>query len=260
MSRPATVLAKLRVRSRIRAAALHLLLSLIMAALAACLVFLIWYPDPYHLLSGGRELFLLVVTVDVVLGPLLTLAVFDRTKGWSHLRRDLTVIAVLQFAALVYGLHTAYSARPVALVFEVDRFRVVSAADVYEAELPLAPSPLDSLPWAGPRLLGVRSTKPEERLDAMSMAIEKGIDKSQRPKFWIPYAEVQSVALAKSRPLSDLLRQYPDQTDLVAERLRMVDVDGKEARWLPVRARRDWVALMRPDGTVATFAELDGFF
>ena len=63
---------------RLKASGIHLILSLIIAALAALLVFGIWYPYPYREISGGRELFLLVVSVVVILGPLITLAVFNR--------------------------------------------------------------------------------------------------------------------------------------------------------------------------------------
>ena len=101
-------------------------------------------------MAGGRDLFLLVTSVDVVLGPLLTFAVFNLAKGWKHLRRDLAVIGVIQMAALVYGLHTVYIVRPVALVFEVDRFRLVTATDVHEPELPKALPAYRSLPLTGP--------------------------------------------------------------------------------------------------------------
>ena len=48
------------------------------------------------------------------------------------------MIGVLQLAALVYGLHTVYIVRPVAMVFEVERFRLVTANDVLLDELPKA--------------------------------------------------------------------------------------------------------------------------
>ena len=77
-----------------------------------------WYPYPYRELSGGRELFALVVAVDVVLGPLITLVIFNPAKTRRHLVMDFTVIGLLQVAALAYGLWTVFVARPVHLVFE----------------------------------------------------------------------------------------------------------------------------------------------
>ena len=100
-------------KSRLRASAIHLAISLSIATLAALLVFGWWYPYPYRELSGGRELFTLVVAVDVVLGPLITLVIFNTTKTRRHLAMDFTVIGLLQVAALAYGLWTVFVARPV---------------------------------------------------------------------------------------------------------------------------------------------------
>ena len=60
------------------------------------------------------------------------------------------MIGALQIAALVYGLHTVYIARPVAMVFEVERFRLVTANDVPVEELPKAPPEFRELSLTGP--------------------------------------------------------------------------------------------------------------
>ena len=91
-------------KSRLVAAGVHLGVSLVVAALAALLVFKVWYPYPYNEISGGRELFFLIVSVDVVLGPLLTFAVFNTAKRRRELALDISVIAVLQAAALALSL------------------------------------------------------------------------------------------------------------------------------------------------------------
>src|SRR4051812_33844000 len=87
---------------RLRAAAIHLAISAALAGLAALVVFVFWYPYPYRVLSGGRELFTLLISVDVIIGPLITLAVFNVTKPREELRRDLAIVGLLQLAALTY--------------------------------------------------------------------------------------------------------------------------------------------------------------
>ncbi len=72
--------------------------------LAALLVFGLWYPYPFREISGGRELFLLIVGVDVVMGPLITLAVFNPSKSRREKILDFSLIGLLQTGALVYGL------------------------------------------------------------------------------------------------------------------------------------------------------------
>lgn len=109
-------------KDKFRAAGIHLSVSLAVAALAAWLVFGLWYPYPYREISGGRELFMLVTAVDVVLGPLMTLVVYNRTKSRREKLLDFSVIGALQIAALCYGLWTVAQSRPVHMVFGYDRF------------------------------------------------------------------------------------------------------------------------------------------
>lgn len=248
-----------RLLLRLRAAGVHLLISAVVALLAAALVFGLWYPAELRHMAGGQGLFFLVVSVDVVLGPLLTLIVFDVAKGWSHLRRDLAAIAALQLAALGYGLHTVYEVRPVAVVFEFSRFRVVSAGDVVQEELSQAPTEFRQLPLTGPWMLAVRPAQAgPERNDAIFKAIQ-GVDTSQRPGFWRPYTEAHSEALSAARPVTMLLeREFSRRGDL--ERiLRQANVDVATAQFLPIMARGDWSAVLDATGNIVAYLPVDGF-
>ncbi len=247
-------------RRRTRAAAIHLLISAAVAGLAALLVFIVWYPGAFRLMAGGQNLFLLVCGVDVVVGPLLTFVVFNTAKGRTHLRRDLAVIGLLQAVALAYGMHTVYVARPVAMVFEVDRFRLVTANAVAVEELPKATPEFRELPLGGPQVIGAR--RPEagaERNDAMIMGVN-GVDVGQRPIFWQPYAKAQSRAVERSRPIGALLEHYPTQAAELKEHLAALHADAATARFLPVMARGDWVAVLDQTGVVLGYLRFDGFF
>ena len=253
--------AKFDLRRRAAAAAIHTMVSLMVAAGAAVLVFGVWYPGAYRALAGGTELFLLVTSVDLVLGPLLTFAVFNLAKGWPQLRRDLGAIAAIQCAALGYGLHTVYVARPVALVFEVDRFRMITATDVNLPELDAAEPEFRTLPLTGPWVLGTRQAKSAaDRNEALFMGIA-GVDIAQRPTFWRPYAASASDALAHARPIARLIEKYPEQAAAVSARLRELNVDQSSAKFLPLVARAgDWVAIIDGAAKPVYFAPVDGFF
>lgn len=254
------MLERLDLRSRARAAGIHMLISALVAALAAALVFGLWFPGAYRLLSGGRDLFMLVTSVDMVLGPLLTFAVFNLNKGWPHLRRDLAVIGVIQLAALLYGLHAVSGARPVAMVFEVDRFRIVTADAVHRPELPAAAPEYRTLPLTGPWLLAAKLPEAgDERNKALFMSLE-GVDVGQRPRFWRPYDESRAAAIARSRPFELLPKKYPQRAQEFAAALAEAKQTADEARFLPVMARGDWVAVLRKNGDIATFLQADGFF
>lgn len=247
---------------RSRAALIHLAGSVVVAALAATLVFTLWYPWPYRIVSGGSELFALLVSVDVVLGPLITLAVFDRRKKVASLRRDLGVVILLQVAALGYGLHTTFIARPVVLALEGTRFRAVQALGVVDSELPSAPEGLRSLSITGPRVVHARvPSEGDEKLDAIEQGLA-GIDVGMRPKFWQAWDEAgRREALAGAKPLAPLLQRHsktdPELDSALARSGRQV----KDMVYLPLLARRtDWIVLLDAvRGDIVGYAPLDGF-
>ncbi len=248
-------------RSRARAALLHFGLSLLVAALAAALVFGFWYPMPYREISGGRELFLLIVAIDVVVGPLLTFAVFDRRKPRRELTRDLAIIGLLQLAALGYGLHTVERARPAAVALEGQRLRVVRAIELDASELAKAPAGLREIPWFGHLEVAAKApTESKAWLATIDMALA-GVDIGMRPELWLPPEQTAAAVLKVAQPLAELRRRYPERA---AELNAAVAATGRpeaQLRYLPLLAREtDWVALIDAEtGKIVGHAHLDGF-
>ncbi len=115
-------------KARLQAFSIHILLSALVLSGALALVALVWYPAPLFWADGGREVIQLIAFVDVVLGPSLTLIVYQ--KGKKSLKFDLAVIATIQLAALIYGGMTMYWQRPVFVAFAVDKLYTVSAEQV----------------------------------------------------------------------------------------------------------------------------------
>ncbi|MFZ3218972.1 MAG: TfpX/TfpZ family type IV pilin accessory protein [Rhodoferax sp.] len=234
-------------RDRLKAGAIHLGLSLLIAALAALLVFGVWYPYPYRELSGGRELFLLVVTVDVILGPLITLAVFNRAKPLPELRRDLATVVLIQLAALGYGMWTVSVARPVHMVFEYDRFRVVHAIDVPPELLEKTPPGVEALPWTGPTLLALREFKDgQERMDA-TLAAMQGASLSSRPDLWRAYASAVPDILQAARPVAELQARFPARAQEIDRVLAATGHNPQTLRYLPLAGRKAfWTVFLDP--------------
>jgi hypothetical protein len=145
--------------SRFRAAGIHLLICAGVALLLLALFWLVWYPPPLFQAVGGVEIFLMLLGIDVVLGPLLTLIVFK--SGKKTLKFDLAVIGAVQVAALCYGVFTLLSGRPVYVAALGHRFDVIQASEIEEKELETAKQ---TLPWFGPRWVGTKSASdPKER-------------------------------------------------------------------------------------------------
>lgn len=231
-------------KDRALAAGAHLGTSLAVAALAAGLVFFVWYPYPYREVSGGRELFFLVVAVDVVLGPLLTFAVFNHKKPWKNLRLDLAVIVVLQLAALAYGLWTVAVARPVHLVFEYDRFRPIHAIELEESQLAKAPQPLRSLSWTGPSPLGLRPLVGNEKMEA-TMAALAGVHLGLQAQYWQDYALSRAEVLKTGKPLAELRSRFSAQTELINQAVRSAGRAEAQLLWVPMVSRKEfWTVLV----------------
>ena len=247
---------------RSSASGAHLLLSMVVAASAFALVYFVWFPREYWLMAGGRELFFLIVSVDVVLGPLVTFAVFNPAKGLGRLKFDLVVIAALQLGALGYGLWTVSAARPIFMVFNVDRFSLVTAIALDPADQALAERPeFRSSPFAGPVLVGSRLVaNQEEQLKLMSDAVA-GKDVELQPKFYVPFAEVRPRVAARAKAVNVLRTKTPESKRTVLDRaLQELGLPDSDVFWLPVMARGDWVVLLDAKTHLPLrYVPLDGF-
>lgn len=250
-----------RFQAALKASAFHFVSSLVVAAMAAGLVFGLWYPFPYRELSGGRELFLLVVTVDVVCGPLLTAVLFTPKKPRTELVRDLGMVALIQLGALVYGLMTVWEARPLFLVQEVDRFKVVNAPALDDAALQALDGALKPKFWAGPTVVAIRKPKDiVEKNMVMFSALNGGRDYGERPEFYIPYvgdAALQS--LQKAIPLALFLNRYPDVRDDAEGIATMSGSALEKLVYLPVVGRQEWIAVLNDKAAIVGFLKGDGF-
>lgn len=249
-------------RTRLRAAGIHLGCSLLVAAGAALLVFALWYPYPYREISGGRELFQLVVGVDIVLGPLLTFAIFNRAKPRQELRRDLAVVVLLQLAGLAYGLWTVQAARPVHMVFEYDRFRVVHQVDLAPELLANAPAGLEVAPLTGPTLLSLRPFRDAGEQADYTLAAMRGLTLSARPELWQSYEAGRAQVLRAAKPVAQLKQRFPQRAADIDAALRQSGHEAAGAAYLPLVARKAtaWTVLLDAStAEVIGYLPLDSF-
>lgn len=251
-----------RAKAGLRAAAWHMSASVVVALAMALIVFGVWYPYPHRAMAGGTELFWLVMSVDVVCGPLLTAVVFNPVKPRRELVMDLGLIVVVQLAALVYGMHAVTTMRPVALVFEADRFVSVAAASIPERELEMAPAQYAKLSWTGPILLGTRKPKDaDEQLESIDLALQ-GLEVSMRPSWWQPYEESLADVRAKMKPVESLRSSLSaTQQAVLDEAINQLAVDRTTLHYLPLVSSlvTNWIVLLNAEGTIVGYAAVDGF-
>jgi|GEM_PF-1318539 len=114
-------------KNRFTAASLHFGISISIFILMVLILKNIWYPGIYFDTEGGVQGIKIVAGIDVVLGPLLTLIVFNPKKTTRELTVDIGMIATVQIIALLWGVYTLHNQRPVATVFWGKSFMTVPA-------------------------------------------------------------------------------------------------------------------------------------
>ncbi len=115
-------------KSKLKASVTHLMLSAIVIGTLLTFVHLYWYPGVIANIAGLSAIVIIMVAIDLTLGPLLTFIVYK--PGKQGLAFDLAVIGVFQIAALAYATHTIYEGHPIYITYAADRFTLITANEV----------------------------------------------------------------------------------------------------------------------------------
>lgn len=228
--------------SRWQAAGAHFLICVAIAAAVVVLMLELWYPGALFEAAGGNNLLVILVGVDVTLGPLLTLIVFK--AGKPGMAFDLFFIATVQIAALIYGGYVVFLARPAFVVFVKDRFEVVSAAELEPDVLAEAKYPqFRKVPLTGPALaVADLPADPAERNKVIEAAVA-GRDLQHFPRLYAPFPERRAEVLAKAKPLSRL-RAEPEVAAAIDAYLASAGAGAKELPALLLRTRFAWLVVI----------------
>jgi hypothetical protein len=246
-------------RARLRAAAIHLSISATIALALVLLVATVWYPAPMFELAKGRDIFLLMMGCDITLGPLMTLIIFNIRKARSELVRDLTIIATIQLAAMIYGVSALWEARPAYIVYAAGQFNVSLANELVES--PDAPTGGwdGGPPWFGPKLVGARL--PEGSLDRLRLAfsaLEGRGDAFQMPQYFIPYADVKREVASRARSTAALAKELRFDAAQVQAAVAGFEHADASLGYLPLVIRQNLaIAVVHlPDGAFLGIAKL----
>jgi len=226
--------------SRWKAAGIHLLLSCVAVGAVLAFMVTVWYRWPLFAIGGGSGIILILAGVQGTLGPLLTLVIFK--PGKRGLKFDLIFIALIQLAALAYGIYVAFVARPVYLVLAVDRFVLVTARDLDPDDLARATDPrFTRLPLGSPPYIAaVLPTDQKERSDLLFSALA-GKDVELYPRYYAPYESQAQNALGRARDIGILMKRDARTIE------RFLESEGRSpasVKFLPLRAREDASVLL----------------
>lgn len=223
--------------NRLQAFGGHLLGSVFVGLCSAALVFLVWYPWPLPVATGVTAIFVILLSVDVVIGPCITLIVFNPAK--KELKRDLTIVLLLQVGALLYGMHTVFIARPVYYVFNVDRFDLVYGNDLTPEKLDkVTDQRFKSHSILRPEVIAAQAPDTgEKRNKVLFSALAGGDDLPQLPQYYVPYAEQKKQVLERVHPLDELKPFNKERGDEISALIGKYALIKDGVGFLPLRGK-----------------------
>lgn len=185
----------------------HLLISAFIASLVLLVVFKVWYPTPLAEAVGVTKIFLMMLVIDVVVGPILGFIVYK--EGKKTLKMDLATIILIQMLALVYGLYSIEKGRPAYIAYNIDRFELVRKNEIASND-----SQHNKNFGAYPSYVAVKYPEDTQlRNKVMFDEVFGGIALSQRPEYYQSLDTVQHQVKLKTQELQ-YLSQFNSATDI----------------------------------------------
>lgn len=186
----------------------HLSISLLIALLVVVQVLFIWYPLPLATATGVTQIFLMMLAIDVVIGPVLGLVVYK--VGKKTLKMDLSIIIVLQILALGYGVYSIEQGRPVWIAYNVDRFELVRKNEMITDNIERALPQFQHPSWFKPQWVAVRFAKDANvRSDDLFAEALGGISIAQKSERYVDFSKATTQLKQPAKSL-DMLKQYND--------------------------------------------------
>ncbi|QHH93877.1 type IV pilin accessory protein [Acinetobacter gyllenbergii] len=190
----------------------HLAISLFIAFIVVGAVFFIWYPAPLAKAVGVTQIFLMMLAIDVIIGPLLGLLVYK--EGKKTLKMDLSIIILIQIIALGYGVYSIAQGRPAWLAYNVDRFELVRNNEILTEQIAQASPQYQQPSWFKPQFVGVEFAKDKDvRSNEMFAELVGGISISQKPERYVPLERVKQKIQHRAQDLK-LLSQFNDKANV----------------------------------------------
>lgn len=242
---------KENLQQKMKASAIHLLISLVILTLVAIFIFSIWYPSPLLSAVGGMKIFFLMVLIDIILGPLLTFIVYKKNK--KTLQFDLSVIAFFQLVALCFALYSLVLAKPVWIVFNQSRFELIQSHELIVEQKPQNSEYLSQNYWTKPKFVAVQLAQTQElREQQMMMEAFGGISLAQIPANYVPIENKSVDILSKSYSM-DKLYQFNESSHVDT----ILAKEKTATSWLPMKAKElDMVVLIDQQGLVVGIVDL----
>jgi hypothetical protein len=218
---------------RLKAFGLHLLGSALALTLVLGALYLGWYRWPGWQLTEATHVVMVMISVDVVIGPLVTLIIASERKPRRELVRDIAMIVTVQVAALGYGTTTLWNGRPLYYAFSVNCLQIVQAADIDPDAAKLARTRnLDLAPhwYSLPRWIWSPFPKDPKLADKLFQGVmQGGYDIVGLPQYYKTWEEGAPELRGQLQKIGDIKFFSPKQKTLLEKRMQAAGLATDQA-------------------------------
>lgn len=227
---------------RFKALGWHLLASTCALSLILGTLYLGWYRWPGWYLTGAAPVCLVMVGVDVVLGPLLTFTIASPAKPRRELVRDISIIVAVQLVALTYGAVSLWSGRPLYYAYSETVLQVVQAYDI-EAEEAVNGrrlNPALAPHWYSmPRWIWAPLPKddPQKRMQIVNSAVFGGEDVISMPQYFKPWDQGLPELKSRLKKVRDVAYFMGSDKKKLEQRMRAAGFATDQMNSMPLTGR-----------------------
>jgi hypothetical protein len=228
-------------RFRLKAFSLHLLSSATVLTLILGSLYLGWYRWPGWHLTDVKTVVLVMVGVDVVLGPTLTLIIANKNKPSRELVRDIGIIVTVQLCALIYGSVSLWNGRPLYYTFSENILQLVQAYDIdaAEAEAGRRQNPGLAPHWYSlPRWIWAPLPQnAEESKKIVVSAVTGGDDVTSMPKYFKPWEDGLPSLRSQLKKVDDVPYFAKSEKKKLKERMKAAGLPDDQLNTMPLTGR-----------------------
>jgi hypothetical protein len=226
---------------RLKLFSLHLLSSATVLTLMLGCLYFGWYRWPGWYLSDVTRVVLVMVCVDVVLGPTLTFIIANQKKSRRELTRDIGIIAAVQLCALTYGSVQLWSGRPLYYAYSEGVLQLVQAYDINakEAALGRQQNPAFAPHWYSlPRWIWAPLPQnSDEARKIVSSTISGGDDVISMPKYFRRWEDGLSSLRSQLKKVDDVAYFPKSEKKIFREKMKAAMLSDDELDAMPLTGR-----------------------
>lgn len=238
------------IKSKFKAAGIHLGISSVIFLILAYFIIFRWYPFPYFTADGGWQGIRIVALIDLVLGPLLTFIIFNQNKPRREIRFDLGTIALVQISVLIWGIYTVQNERPAAVIHWDGDFYTMPAKSFKEQGISL--EQLNQFSDERPPLIHAhRSTDIETLHEILRLSTEEMLAPFEQFQLYRPFKANRDEIFAYSIDIEAVITHNGKMKDELENFLLKTKGKIEDYRYMPLNARyHNVVLIFSKDGDI----------